>query len=120
LDAHGLHELPDRQTMLVLKQFTQATTSGSKTTVSEGWVFSSKSLLLNLANVLQATNGTNVYVSCDGTYKLLHNGWVLLNLISETIVNSDGGISSLGISFACWCAAIIRKLLYFILIPCML
>lgn len=77
--------------MLVLKQFSQAITTGSVTTVSEGWVFSSKALLLNLANVLQATNGTNVYLSCDGTYKLLHNGWVLLNLISETIVESDGG-----------------------------
>jgi hypothetical protein len=38
------------------------------------------------------TKGTNVYVSCDGTFKLLHNGWVLLNMILETIVDSDGGI----------------------------
>jgi hypothetical protein len=81
--------------MLVLKQFSQATTIGTNTTVSEGWVFSSKALLLNLANLLRATNGSNVYVSCDGTYKLLHNGWVLLNMISETIVDSDGGMHDL-------------------------
>jgi hypothetical protein len=96
--------------MLVLKQFSQATTTGSATTVSEGWVFSSKALLLNLANVLQATNGTNVYVSCYGTYKLLHNGWVLMNLISETIVASDGGMCDWQIACLILYSAMIRKL----------
>jgi hypothetical protein len=64
-----------------------------------------KNLLLNVTNVLLATNGTNVYVSCDGTYKLLHNGWVVLNLISETIVDSDGGMTCLGyiICLLMWC-----------------
>jgi hypothetical protein len=75
--------------MIVVKKFTQATT-GTETIISSGWVFSSKAIFTNLVKVLQVTNGDKVYLSCDGTFKLLHSGWVLLNLISETLVGSKG------------------------------
>jgi hypothetical protein len=81
--------------MIVLKKFTQVSTTGTETIISSGWVFSSKALLTNLAKVLQVTNGDKVYLSCDGTFKLLHSGWVLLNLISETLVDSKGGKSEI-------------------------
>jgi DNA-binding IscR family transcriptional regulator len=90
-DIAALNNMSSAHEMLVLQKFTQTTTVESENAVSEGWVFSSQALLLNLVHVLEATDGKDVYLSCDGTYKLLHNGWVLINLISETLVDCDGG-----------------------------
>jgi hypothetical protein len=90
-DIAALHAFRADHEMLVLQKFTQNTYVETKTAVSEGWVFSSKALLLNQCRVLAATNGKDVYLSCDATYKLLRNGWVLINLISETLVESNGG-----------------------------
>jgi hypothetical protein len=93
-DCAMLNRLDHRDSeMIVLQKFTQTSTVGTDLIISDGWVFTSKALLKNVAAVLQATNGDHVYLSCDGTFKLLHSGWVLLNLISETLVDSHGGKS---------------------------
>jgi hypothetical protein len=46
---------------------------------------------MNLQALLRCSGNNGIYASCDGTYKLTNNDWVLLNLISETIVDSHGG-----------------------------
>ena len=74
--------------MLVLERFDLPQDYGA---VLDGWVFTCKSEILNLQALLQCSAVNGLYVSCDGTYKLTNHDWVLLNLISETIVDSHGG-----------------------------
>jgi hypothetical protein len=78
--------------MLILKRFQYTSTQeGGISQECDGWVFSCKAELLNIKAVLDCTNGEGIYVSLDGTHKLLCNGWVLINLISETLVDSHDG-----------------------------
>ena len=78
--------------MLVLQKFTYTShqINGPDQEV-DGWIFSCKAELLNIKAVLDCTNGKDIYVSLDGTHKLVCNGWLLLNMISETIVDSCDG-----------------------------
>jgi hypothetical protein len=87
LDSHFLEEQPASRT-LVLERFDIPQEYGS---VIDGWVFTCKSEIMNLQAQLRCSGNNGIYVSCDGTYKLTNNDWVLLNLISETIVDSHGG-----------------------------
>jgi|AntRauMFilla1563_2_1112583.scaffolds.fasta_scaffold136712_1 hypothetical protein len=57
----------------------------------DGWIFTCQAELVNLMTMLETTGGKNLYVSLDGTHKLLYNGWILINFISETIIDSEGG-----------------------------
>jgi hypothetical protein len=87
LDPEALEEQPASR-MLVLERFDLPQDFGA---VLDGWVFSCKSEILNLQQLLHCSSAHGLYVSCDGTYKLTNHDWVLLNLISETIVDSHGG-----------------------------
>jgi hypothetical protein len=53
----------------------------------DGWVFT----CMNLQTLQRCSGKYGIYVSCDGTYTLTNNDWVLLNLISETIFDTHGG-----------------------------
>lgn len=90
-----IRELP-LDKLLILSKFTSAVKKdlkdGTQEAQSSGWVFSCRRLVENFLSVLRCTQGRHLYVSCDGTYKLLANGWVLLNMISETIIDSSGGM----------------------------
>jgi hypothetical protein len=46
---------------------------------------------MNLQTLLRCSGKYGIYFNCDGTYKLTNNDWVLLNLITETIIDSHGG-----------------------------
>ena len=87
LDPPFLEEQPASR-MLVLERFDVPQEYGS---VIDGWVFTCKSEIMNLQALLRCCGNNGIYVSCDGTYKLTNNDWVLLNLIGETIVDSHGG-----------------------------
>lgn len=91
LDHDFIRDLPSDH-LMILKKFTATVKNGTQSDKSPGWVFSCRRLVENFLSVLQCTQGRHVYVSCDGTYKLLANGWILLNIISETIVDSCGGM----------------------------
>ena len=82
--------------MIILKKFTyRSTMKGGPDQECDSWVFSCKAELLNIKAVLDCTGGKDVYVSLDGTHKLLCNEWVLLNMISETLIDSAGGKAAL-------------------------
>lgn len=89
LNPDFLEEQPPSR-MLVLRQFDQPQEYAG---VVSGWVFTCKSELMNLRALLQcpSTSANGLYLSGDGTYKLTNNGWVMLNLISETVIDSEGG-----------------------------
>ena len=83
---------PDDQ-MLVLDLFCQEAKNEEGNIVScDGWVFTSLTELRNLYAVLRCQYTHGLSVAVDATYKILHNGWAMTNLISESIVDSNLGM----------------------------
>ena len=79
--------------MVVLREFKQQSTDDDgKSVLTEGFVFSSKSFLVNC-------QPDGLSLQTDGTYKLLFNGWVLSVLSGHSVNFSDGGIITTRLRF---------------------
>jgi hypothetical protein len=81
--AFQAHEM--MMMMLVVQKLTQGTSVETVTAVSEGWVVSSRALLL------ATNNGKDVYLSYHGTYKLTHNKWLGSDQLNLRNACGEGG-----------------------------
>jgi len=63
--------------MVCLREFSQEAVNDDGVTVTtEGFVFSSKALLKMIDEIVRS-QPAGLSLLADGTYKLLHNGWVM-------------------------------------------
>lgn len=77
--------------MVVLDEFSQMAKDDDGNNVeTEGFVFSSKALLDRI-DLLAKSQPSGVSLMADGTYKLLHNGWVLCILGGHEVNFATGG-----------------------------
>ena len=78
----------DDKSVIVVHKFTAPTTKDGETIMQPGFIFTSKSILMNMKRRIEHQR-YGLCLALDGTWKLTFNGWVLIVLATQEIVRSS-------------------------------